>query len=67
MDISNRIENMKNPLYPLSSKYDPNWIIANQMGSHCLWLTEALARNMELKPGMRILDLGCGKALSSIF
>jgi SAM-dependent methyltransferase len=27
------------------------------------WLTEAL----QLRPGMRVLDLGCGRALSSIF
>ena len=58
---------MNNPLYPLSSKYDSHWIIDNHMGSHCLWLTEALIKNIDLKPGMRILDLGCGKALSSIF
>ena len=67
MNLSNRIEKMKNPLYPLSSKYDPHWIINNQMGSHCLWLTESLTKSMNLKPSMRILDLGCGKALSSIF
>lgn len=67
MDLSNRIEKMNNPLYPMSSKYDPYWIIKNQMGSHCLWLTEALLKSINLKPGMRILDIGCGKALSSIF
>ncbi len=67
MNLSTRIEKMKNPLYPLSSKYDPHWIIDNQMGSHCLWLTELLSQSMNLKPGMRILDLGCGKAISSIF
>lgn len=67
MSSADRVEKMKNPLYPLSSKYDPRWIIDNQMGSHCLWLTEALTKNMGLKPGTRVLDLGCGKALSSIF
>jgi ubiquinone/menaquinone biosynthesis C-methylase UbiE len=67
MNLSNRIEKMKNPMYPLSAKYDPQWIISNQMGSHCLWLTESLTKSMDLKPGMRVLDLGCGKALSSIF
>ena len=67
MNLLNRIEKMNNPLYPLSSKYDPHWIINNQMGSNCLWLTEALIKSMNLKPGMRVLDLGCGKALSSIF
>jgi SAM-dependent methyltransferase len=32
-----------------------------------LWLTEWLAQALPLKPAMRVLDLGCGKALSSIF
>ena len=67
MSLNKRIEKMSNPLYPLSSKYDSQWIIDNHMGSHCLWLTEALMKNINLKPGMRVLDLGCGKALSSIF
>jgi cyclopropane fatty-acyl-phospholipid synthase-like methyltransferase len=32
-----------------------------------LWLTEWLAAQLDLKPGMRVLDLGCGRAASSIF
>lgn len=53
--------------YPLSAKYDPDWLIQNELGSHCLWLMEGLVRDMDLKPGMRVLDLGCGKALTPIF
>jgi Cyclopropane fatty acid synthase and related methyltransferases len=53
--------------YPLSAKYDPEWIYENKMGCQCLWLTESLTRVMNLKQNMRILDLGCGKALTSIF
>ena len=53
--------------FPLSSKYDPDWILGNQMGPNALWLAEWLCRGMELKPGMRVLDMGCGKALSSVF
>jgi len=53
--------------FTLSSKYDPEWILENQMGPNVLWLTEWLCQRMELKPGMRLLDMGCGKALSSIF
>lgn len=53
--------------FPLSSKYDPQWIIENQMGLNALWLTEWLCQKMEIHPGMRVLDLGCGKGLSSIF
>ena len=37
------------------------------MGPNVLWLTEALSQVIELKPGMRVLDMGCGKAVSSIF
>ncbi len=61
------LEMMRNERYPLSSKYDPDWILQNAMGSHCLWLQEALTQAMNLKPGLRVLDLGCGKAISSIF
>ncbi len=37
------------------------------MGPNPLRLTECLCEAMELRPGMRILDLGCEKALSSVF
>lgn len=53
--------------YPLSAKYDPEWIFENKMGCQCLWLAESLSQIMTLKPGMRILDMGCGNALTSIF
>jgi len=36
-------------------------------GANPLWLTEWLAGAMDLRPGMRVLDLGCGRAMSSIF
>jgi cyclopropane fatty-acyl-phospholipid synthase-like methyltransferase len=39
----------------------------NPMGAHPLWLTEWLTEHMALEPDMRVLDLGCGKAKSSIF
>ena len=53
--------------FPRSATYDPAWIRTNQMGPNPLWLTEWLCEAMELQPGMRVLDLGCGKALSSVF
>jgi len=55
------------PRFPRCSDYDPEWVIANQMGPNVLWLTEFLGQAMDLRPGMRVLDMGCGKALSSIF
>jgi SAM-dependent methyltransferase len=53
--------------YPLASAYDPVWAHLNHMGPNVLWLTEALAQQLPLEPGMRVLDLGCGSAISSIF
>ena len=52
---------------PLSSKYDPEWVFENEMGPNVLWLTEALCQVMDFTPGMRVLDMGCGRAMSSIF
>ena len=37
------------------------------MGPNVLWLTEALCEHMTLEPGMRVLDMGCGRGLSSVF
>jgi SAM-dependent methyltransferase len=58
---------LDNSCFPLSSKYDPAWVLENQMGPNVLWLCEWLARDMDLRPEMRVLDMGCGKALSSVF
>jgi cyclopropane fatty-acyl-phospholipid synthase-like methyltransferase len=55
------------PRFPLSSRYDGRFVVDNLMGPNVLWLAEYLSEAIELKPGMRILDLGCGKAVSSIF
>src|SRR6266404_642995 len=54
--------------FPRSSRYHPEWIIANASGgANSLWLTEWLSKALDLKPGMRVLDLGCGRASLSIF
>ncbi|MFG3157691.1 SAM-dependent methyltransferase [Streptomyces sp. NPDC048219] len=56
--------------YPRSNGYDPRWIIEHQMGPHPLWLLEWLAPALGLDglpPGARVLDLGCGRALTSVF
>lgn len=54
-------------LFPRASAYDPAWIWTNHMGPNVIWLTDALTQKLDLKPGMRVLDMGCGTALSSIF
>lgn len=53
--------------FPLTAKYDPHWIHDNALGENALCQTESLARRLPLRAGTRILDLGCGKATSSIF
>lgn len=37
------------------------------MGPNCIKLAEELTENLRLERGMRVLDLGCGMALTSIF
>src|SRR4051795_3663663 len=54
--------------FPRASQYHPEWVLANASGgANSLWLTEWLASALDLRPGMRGLDLGCGRASSSIF
>lgn len=58
---------LDHPRYPRSSTYDASWVVANQMGPHALWLIEALTEVPPIRPGSRVLDLGCGRAMTSIF
>jgi SAM-dependent methyltransferase len=61
-------EHLKAERFPRSSRYNPEWILAGVSGgANPLWLTEWLTEAMELRPGMRVLDLSCGRAMSSIF
>jgi SAM-dependent methyltransferase len=54
--------------FPRASRYHPEWVIAGLSGAaNPLWLTEWLAEAMDLQPNMRVLDLGCGRSMSSIF
>lgn len=57
-----------NERFPRSSKYHPEWVIAGASGgANALWLTEWLAEALDLRADMRVLDLGCGCAMSSVF
>jgi SAM-dependent methyltransferase len=54
--------------FPRASSYSPEWLLAAVSGgANPLWLCEWLAGAMDLRPGMRVLDLGCGRAASSVF
>jgi SAM-dependent methyltransferase len=59
---------LKAERFPRSSRYNPEWILAGVSGgANPLWLTEWLTEAMDLRPEMRVLDLSCGRAMSSIF
>jgi cyclopropane fatty-acyl-phospholipid synthase-like methyltransferase len=53
--------------YTESQKYDESFISENMMGPNSMWLLEEVCQHLDLKPGMRVLDMGCGKGLTSIF
>jgi len=61
LNLDNRLLSER---FPRASKYHPEWLIESASGgANSLWLATAL----DLQPGMRALDLGCGRAASSIF
>jgi cyclopropane fatty-acyl-phospholipid synthase-like methyltransferase len=53
--------------FPLTAKYSERWIRENALGENALCQAECLARHLPFSNGMRVLELGCGKATSSIF
>src|SRR5215216_3506190 len=54
--------------FPRSAAYNPDWVLAAVSGAaNAVWMAEWLAEALELRPGMRVLDLGCGRAASSVF
>ena len=54
--------------FPRASRYHPEWIVASVGGgANSLWITEWLTEALDLQPGMRVLDLGCGRGASSVF
>ena len=53
--------------YPMSERYDKSWIELNWMGPNPLWLLEELCSHLDLREGMKVLDMGCGKGLTSVF
>ena len=46
--------------FPKASQYDPEWVRKHSMGENVLFNLESLTKSLDLKPGMRVLDLGCG-------
>lgn len=50
-----------------TAQYDQDFLKANMMGPNAILILEELLDHLSLSSRMRILDLGCGKGLSSIF
>lgn len=46
---------------------DKKFLNGTLMGPNCLRLCGELTENLPLRPGARVLDLGCGMALTSMF
>jgi len=53
--------------YPLSSRYDPRWVIALETGPHPLCQLEDILPALALVPRSRVLDFGCGRGATSVF
>ena len=49
------------------NKYDTDFVSKNMMGPNSMKIIEELAESLTLEKGMRVLDLGCGRGLTSIF
>lgn len=47
--------------------FSEDFIYKNLMGPNCLKILRELIEVIEIKPNMRILDLGCGTGLTSIY
>jgi len=59
-------ERLTPPQFALSAKCAAEWMAGHRMGPNALWQMEALCRAMDLRPGMRMLDMGCGRAMGSV-
>lgn len=58
---------LTHPSFPLANQYDAGWLRELDMGPNPLWMLEDLLADVPLRPGMRVLDLGCGRGATSVF
>lgn len=50
-----------------SSKYNEAFVRENMMGPNSMKIIEELSESLKFEKGMKVLDLGCGRGLTSIF
>ena len=51
----------------MKKDFNIDFLKENMMGPNCVRILEELSRDFTLPPGSRVMDLGCGKGLTSIF
>ena len=54
-------------MFTKSNKYDFDFVKENMMGPNSMKILEEVSESLKFEKGMRILDLGCGRGLTSIF
>jgi SAM-dependent methyltransferase len=53
--------------FPLASRYSEAWQTQYFYGPNPLWLAEFATEACPIRPGARVLDLGCGAGMTSVF
>ncbi|HWV48391.1 MAG TPA: methyltransferase domain-containing protein [Microbacterium sp.] len=67
IDTGDRAKGLAHPRFTLANRYDADWLRELDMGPNPLWMLEDLLMDVPLRPGMRVLDLGCGRGATSVF
>jgi ubiquinone/menaquinone biosynthesis C-methylase UbiE len=68
MESPKLTERLVVPEFPRSNTYNPDWVLESASGgANSVWLVDWLTSVLDLTSGMNVLDLGCGRAASSVF
>lgn len=51
---------------PFTDGFDKAYLLENMMGPNAMRIMEEMVDMLPVKPGMRVLDLGCGTGISSV-
>ena len=51
----------------MKKEYNFNFLKENMMGPNCIRILDELSKEFTLPPNARVMDLGCGRGLTSIF
>jgi cyclopropane fatty-acyl-phospholipid synthase-like methyltransferase len=54
-------------IFPKSQQYPVDWIYEHSLGGNPLMGMETLTEKIPLQPAMRVLDLGCGTGITTVF